>query len=437
MKRRTLLILVILFVSSLFVVRAFAQASMNSWRLYADLNSGPMAPGTYDFLVPLQVMDQAQDELADLRLFDPNGKEIPFALRVRREVFSVEDFPRSLFNYAESGRTASEVSVDLGQNQVEHNEVLIQTSGRNFRRRVVVEGTDNAGDWKTLVSDGIIFGFQSSNQVAESLRVSYPTSRFRYLRVRLFADETTDKTAPPISDVSVSRVARAPGELASWTVPVPSVDSLKNQGAPSSAWKLDLEGRVPIDRLSLDIDMDSFSRPFQLEVIDDPQNRRLVASGELVRRVNEPREPLVIKLDQEEHARKLRLVVTDYSNATLPITAIMASAPARQVVFDLKEQTSGPLRLFFGNYNADSPHYDFEMEVATRLPASPARASVGSFLRNPGYRPPPLPFTERQPWLIYLVLAVSSMALALILLNLARATLGRVEAGKPAGNERS
>ena len=183
--------------------------------------------------------------------------------------------------------------------------------------------------------------------------------------------------------------------------------------------------------------MDSFSRPFQLEVIDDPQNRRLVASGELVRHVNEARKPLVIKLDEEEHARKLRLMVTDYSNATLPITAIVASAPARQVVFDLKEQSNGPLRLFFGNYQADSPHYDFEKEVASRPPGSPARTSVGAYFGNPNYQAPPLPFTERQPWLIYLVLAVSSIALALILLNLARTTLGRVEPGKPVGNEPS
>jgi hypothetical protein len=44
-----------------------------------------------------------------------------------------------------------------------------------------------------------------------------------------------------------------------------------------------------------------------------------------------------------------------------------------------------------------------------------------------------LPLTERIPWLIYLVLAASSIALALILLSLARTTLNTA----PAPNEGS
>jgi hypothetical protein len=118
----------------------------------------------------------------------------------------------------------------------------------------------------------------------------------------------------------------------------------------------------------------------------------------------------------------------------------MAGAPARQLVFDLKEKTSGPLRLFFGNYNAGAPHYDFEQDLLTRAPKNLGRTSVGSFFPNPDYKPEPLPFTERVSWLIYIVLAVSSVALALILLNLARATLRPAQssgerASEPAGND--
>jgi hypothetical protein len=40
-----------------------------------------------------------------------------------------------------------------------------------------------------------------------------------------------------------------------------------------------------------------------------------------------------------------------------------------------------------------------------------------------GYQPEPLPLTERIPWLIYIVLATSSLALAMILISLARMTL--------------
>jgi hypothetical protein len=48
---------------------------------------------------------------------------------------------------------------------------------------------------------------------------------------------------------------------------------------------------------------------------------------------------------------------------------------------------------------------------------------VGPRSSNGNYTPQPLPFTERVPWLIYLVLAISGIALALILLSLARRSL--------------
>jgi hypothetical protein len=206
-------------------------------------------------------------------------------------------------------------------------------------------------------------------------------------------------------------------------VAVPAYQLLRNQGVPVSVWTIDLGGRVPCDRLTLAIDADSFSRPFQIEAVDDPQNIRLVTSGELTRRIGEQRTPIVIIFDQEEHARKLRLLVTDYSNQTLPVSSITAGAPARQLVFELKEPTNQPLRLFFGNPKATAPHYDFEKDLSARLSSPPLRTTFGAVAANPDYKPEPLPLTERIPWLIYVVLGASGLALALILFSLARTTL--------------
>jgi hypothetical protein len=276
----------------------------------------------------------------------------------------------------------------------------------------------------------VIFSFESQNKSVESNRVSYPTSRYRYLRVRVLADELTDKEAPDITEVKVKMAIRDKGERMIWGVAVPPFQLLRSQGAPTSAWTINFGGRVPCDQLALEIDDESFSRPFQLEAVDDAQNIRLVASGELTRRIGEARRPLVINFDQEEHARKLRLLITDYSNQTLSISSINAAAPARQLVFELKEAPAQPLRLFFGNPKASEPHYDFEKEVPAKLATASVRSLVGAVANNPDYKPEPLPLTERIPWLIYVVLAASSIALALILISLARTTL-RTEPQQP------
>lgn len=423
MKKLLSFVFVILAATWLAVISVFAQASLSSWPFFAEVNANTVAPGIYDLVVPLEVMDKARTDLADLRLYDGRNRETPYALRIRREVDEKREIGGQVFNRSIVGSSTSEVSVDLGENPGDHNEVEIQTTGANFRRRVEIEGSDSSKDWRTLETRGVLLSFEAQNKSVESSRVNYPTSRYRYLRVRVFRDELTDTDAPEITGVKVMMAVHTKGELNTWGVYVPPYQLLRNQGAHASLWTIDLGARVPCDRLTLQIEDASFSRQFQIESVDDAQNARLIATGELNRHIGEEAKPLVITFDQEEYARKLRLLVTDYSNPTLSITAIQASAPARKLFFELKEAPTQPLRLFFGNPKVTAPHYDFEKELPSKLSAEPTHSMVGSVVTNPEFVPEPLPLTERVPWLIYIVLTASSVALALILISLARTTL--------------
>lgn len=396
-----------------------SEAAMSAWPFFVEVTPNATKPGIYDAVLPLELMDKAREDLADLRLIDAKGREIPHAVRIRADVDDAEEVEGRLFNQANVGTNASEVSVDLGEDAGEHNEVEIETEGTDFRRQVEVEGSDSNSGWKTLAGD-VIYSFGSQTSTVRSNRVSYPTSRYRYLRVRVFADKPREDRPPVIAGVTVSQAVREKGENISWDVSVSSPGFLRHDSAPASSWTIDLGARVPCDRLLVTIQEESFSRPFDIELIDDPQNIRVVASGELRRRPGEKQQPLTIAFNEEIHAHKLRLVIADYNNPTLSIGSMKASAPVRQLFFELKEPAAQPLRLFFGNAKADQPHYDFEKELPNKLRAAPVRATLGSSVSNPDFRPEPLPFTERVPWLIYLVLTVSSLAVALILFSLAR-----------------
>ena len=402
------------------VVSVTAQTLFSRWPYDDEIAPERSAPGIYDAVLPLQVLDKSG--IGDMRLYDSANREIPYAVRIRKEVDEVRELEGQLFNFAQAGM-ASEVSVELGENPNEHNEVEIGTSGTNFRRRVSIEGSDNSQEWRMLNNQGVLISFTSRNNAVESNRISYPTSRYRYLRVRVHRDELTDDGAPRVSGVTAIMAVREKGELLTWSVLVPSYQLLRNQGAHASAWTIDLGGNVPCDRLILDIDGDSFSRPFQVEDIDEPENVSLIATGTLTRHLGDEPKPLVILFDTEQRARKIRLQITDYSNPTLNITSIQAGAPARQLVYELKEPVSQPLRLYFGNDKVPAPNYDFEIELPSRLTSQPAHSSIGYVLGNPEYVPEPRPITERIPWLIYLVLAASSIALFIVLLSLARTAM--------------
>lgn len=423
MKQLAFLIVLVIAASILLsIVGGSAQTSISSWPFFVEVTTSAGVPGIYDLMVPLHVMDKSREDLADLRLYDARGREIPYALRIRKEIDEKREIGGHVFNQATVGR-ASEVSVDLGESPGEHNEVEIETAGNNFRRRVDLEGGDSGKEWHTLRTSEVIFSFESQNKLVESNRVSYPASRYRYLRARVFADELTDEQAPEVTGLKAVMAVHQRGELTTWSVSIPQFELNRRQGAPASSWTLDLSARVPCDRIALEVADESFSRPFQLEAIDDLQNIRLIASGDLTRRIGEARRPLVITFDEEQYARKLRLSIIDYSNQLLTISSITASAPARQLVFELKEAPVQPLHLLFGNTKATVPHYDFEQDLRARLGTKPTRTQVGAISNNPEFKPEPLPLTERIPWLIYVVLAASSLALALILISLARTTL--------------
>ena len=423
MKRFVFVLLLILALSaSGWLISVYAQSAAASWAFLAEVQPPPAEAALYDLTVPLQVMHESRGDLSDLRLFDAQGQEIPYAIRIRKDVDESTIVGGSPFNQASVG-SASEVSVDLGEGSGEHNELEIQTTGSNFRRRVTIEGGDTGKDWKTLQSEALIFGFESQNKTVQSNRVSYPTSRYRFLRVKVFSDELADDEPPVIRSVNAVKVQRASGELTTWNVNIPSYQLLRYEGASSSAWNIDLGFYVPCDRLILNVGAASFSRPFHLEAVDDEQNLRLVASGELTRRVDEEAKPLVIRFDEEEHVRQLRLVIKDHSNQTLLLNEIKAGAPARQLVFELKAPPAQPLRLFYGNPKAEAPHYDFEKELSAKLANTPVRVGVGPATANPDYKPQPLPLTERVPWLIYLVLGISSLVLGIILWKLAQSRI--------------
>ena len=400
------------------------QEALSAWPYFVDVNSQTPARGLSDFIVTADVFGRAREDLSDLRLYDRQGREVPYGLRVLRKVNESRSVEAKEFNRAVVGN-AGELSADLGEGAAEHNEVEIDTNGENFRRLINLEGSDDGAQWRAIVTGAIIFRFRTNNQSIESNRVSYPVSRYRYLRVRVFADSMSDRAAPVINGLKALMVVRQEGELVAWNTGWPESRRTSHEGEPATSWTIDLGNRVPCSQLTLDVRDETFSRPYAVETADAPRTVLGVASGELTRPLGKKITPVVITFDEnrEVFASKLRLIVTDYGNSSLSIEFIKPAAAARQIVFDTSGSVSAPLRLYFGNPKASAPRYDFEKNLPALLKSPPVRYDLGAVQPNPVFEPQPEPLTERLPWLIYLVLGASSIALAAILISLARRSM--------------
>ncbi len=384
-----------------------APERLSAWPYYKEIST---RGGPAEFLLDRDVLDKARPDAADVRLYDANNREIPYALAVRRDVDTHSLFTSREFNRAVEGE-ASLISCELGAETQEHNEVVIVTAGENFRRLAQVEGSPDGALWFTLASQAILFRFTSGGRTVEQNSVSYPVSRYRYLRVRVEHDPQTDHAAPAITSLAVRRSLRATGETIPFPVTLESREADPLQGRPASIWHIDLGGRIPLQSLVMDVRDRAFARPFQLEIVDNPAAPVLLASGDLQR--DEEHAASEVRLNfTEQFARGLKLTVIDDRNPPLGLNTVTALSAARQVIFD----RPGTVRLYFGNPKALAPNY-----YVTPSRAAPSnRLTLGPQQPNPQYRPEAKPLSERAPWLVYVILAGACAMLAAILFNLAR-----------------
>jgi len=404
-----------------------APEPLGAWPYFKEIPAARPPAGLADFVLDRETLDRARTNQEDLRLYDNAGREIPYALRVRRNVAVTDAFPAREFNRGVDGGVA-QISLDLGDRLEQHNQVEIDTAGNNFRRLVEVGGSAEGAQWSTLASAAIIFRFAAGGHSVEQLAVDYPVSQYRYLRIRVDRDPGTDRAAPELLGVHVRRSVHLTGEMASTAGNIEARDADRANTRPASIWRVDLGGRIPMQKVLLGVGDAVFSRPFQLEAVDDPAVPVLLASGELTRRENASGH-LTVEFP-ERLARRLKLTVIDDRNAPLSILGLTAEGAVRQVVFDGAAAAPGVLRLYYGNARALAPRYDF----AARLPAEggriAARLTLGPQRDNPAYRPEPKPFSERSPWLVYFVLAAAGIVLAAILVSLARASAASAPGGQ-------
>jgi len=386
--------------------------ALSAWPYYEEIQSHG---GLVGFGLGREVLDKARADQADLRLYDSAGRELPYALLIRRELDTHSLFTSREFNRAVEGAAAL-VSCDLGPQPQEHNEVTVSTAGTNFRRLVDVQGSPDGAQWFTLASQAILFRFTAGGRTVEQDSVSYPVSRYRYVRVRVDRDPQVDRAAPEITSLGVLRSIRLKGETVSFEGYMQPREADRFQGRPASVWRIDLAGRIPLQSLVLNIGERTFSRPFQLEIVDDPASPEMIASGDLARGEENAAAPLQIDF-HEQFASKLKLTVTDDRNPPLSLGGVTALSAARQVIF---QGTGGTVRLYYGNPKGMAPHYDLARQISLDPSVPWDRLTPGPELANPAYRPEPKPLSERAPWMVYLVLAGACAALAAILLNLAR-----------------
>jgi hypothetical protein len=430
-----------LVVAGALVPAAGAQApreeSLTAWEWYQDVQPPDRGKPYALFVLTPAVFDKARPDLGDLRLYNlaDGRKEVPYALRVRRRENVKQEIAARPFNQVTHPDRSVEMSLDLGESRGEYNEIAVGTTpAREFRRRLQVDGSDDGKSWNNVLNRTLAH-FEADGQTLDVRRFPFDRpSRFRYLRVRVFPTEGDKDDKPAFTSVSVFHEVHDPGDYRTRPAVLDPRQPVPADGGPGSAWFLRFsEGTelAPCDALALDVDDDEFVRTYRLEIYNPDEPPQFLTGGELRRQAGEAKKPLVIPFPSEVTARRLRLVVTDQRNPPLNLTKVEYTAAARQVIFRTPG-AAAPLRLYYGNPKATPPGYDFASTLPTKIDASETSLADDQQRQpNPQYQPPPKPWTERSPWLVYVVLGAASLVLLGLLGLLGREAIARHDAAAP------
>lgn len=408
---------------------------LSDWQAFAELDLGDISQlksgQLIDVLLTSEVFSRTKTELYDLRLIDRSGASVPFRLNVLSPRLETVELDTKQFNRSETAtgvqQITLEVTANAGQQVSGHNQVLIETTKGDFQRSVLISGSNDATDWQELARSTVLQLMIDLETVSRT-SCRYPESRYRFVRIEVSPDANRPEDKFTIERASLLHQVELPGENVDFEVQLSEREPARVAGRAGSMWTLKLpEPNTPCSQLTFEVRDQAFVRNIEMQfreeqasIVGPTRLRYLDVRNPVWRRQGGTAAiPIVVSFDDVQ-TDQMQLKIADDRNKPLTLLSVRGSAAARQLLFELPVADRLPLRLFVGNESAGDPNYDFSRNLREVEIQVAHRATLKRVQTNPDYKAPPIPLTERLPWLIYVVLSLVCLVLATVILKLSR-----------------
>ena len=395
------------------VLTAFADFTRSEWQFSKPVESTTSNDGYMRVSVDGEVYRRSQRSLADLRLVDDLGKESPYSIDAQRESTTVESYEPKIFNRALLPDAYSTLTLDFEQ-ETESNTLVLETSSRNFKRRVEIAGSNDRKQWLVLKADGYIFDF-SGDQKIHLTAIKYPDSKYRYLQVKVWNGKEEPLT---IEGASLSRVKTTQARRAVRGVRLHSREEDAKLKATVCVLDLTYEN-LPADFLTIDTPEENFSRMVEIQAGNDLKLWESAQQGDLYRfRTDKYSVEKKTLRFPEVRCRYVKLLVYNHDDPPLKLAAFEVQGVEEDLV--CRTQPDRRYSLYYGNPQAHAPRYDFERLKNYLSLETITRVRLGSESENDSFRPsgPKRPWTERQPVLFWGVLVLMVFGLGAYIVRL-------------------
>jgi hypothetical protein len=354
-------------------------------------------------VVPQEVYGHGQVWLADARLIDDTGAEVPYAWFTREGSANTISLPAILRENSFTPGEYTQLVVDVGEKAPFHNPASVVTPATDFIEWASVEASDDAHTWRVVQARTPIFRFQKESREGTQM-VHYSGNNARYLRIRILDGERFF----PVSGVTVFYRTSVPAETAPITaemVPDPSV------GARETAWRIDLGAQATnVCTVTFAVGPVEFSRNVEISISDDAKQWDSFASGQIYRyhREDAVEEHLSVEVPTFAGKRYWRIAILDGDDAPLPDVRPTLSVRPQHIVFE--QQPGRNYQLLYGQSRIQAPRYDLSLRVNAKQEEAAVAGQVGAEEENSDYSDP-RPWTEKNGYFLWAVVGIAVVVL--------------------------
>ncbi len=412
------------FVSFVLILGVSAAAqlpeSWKHWQCAAPVELGPASEARLVAVpIPAAVTARAAEGWRDVRLIDAEGREVPFFLHARLGGRTTVAHAARLLEPGFVPGRYTQVVLDLGADPGIHNAVRLGLDGTDdLQTRVEVATSADGATWQVVEDGEPVFRLKGTGAVAERLDVPYPDSRSRYIRLRILegARRVLLRSARVTHEVvtTTERVAADAGFT-------PAPDAAR---PGTSLWlsRADL-ARRPMSQVRFEATDALFSRRVTVEAAGVWDSWRHVATGDIGRTLAAGQARTVLSIEfPEAMGRAWRVSVADGNDPPVPGLVPALYETPRRLVF--RQEPGQSYRVIYGHSRAAAPAYDLERRTDAAAIEAAVSGSLGAESVNAGYEDP-APWTERNPYLLWVVLALVVIGLGAMALRTLRASTPR------------
>jgi hypothetical protein len=385
---------------------AFATDLPSAWRswLYSRSIGTPNYQGPAEITIPADLFVHSEKSLADLRLIDERGSEVPYDLYVEKQVNTLNHSgPAVIHENSFVPGKFTQIVLEVVNNPYFHNSLRIDTPESEFMDWVEVAVSDDTHLWRIVNPRAPISRFHREG-IEGSQTIVYPDVSARFLRLRI--EEPGHQF--PVTGVQVFSYFTS--EPSRSTIPTSFVaDPSPPVGV--TRWTADLASSgIPVIEVQFSTSTPEFFRAVRILSSVDGKDWETLAQGDIYRyRLDEKiAESLRVRFSEYPGARYWRVEILNGNDAPLTGAALSLIMIPRHVFFQPSHGQS--YRLIYGNRKSAAPQYDMQKIWTYKGKPSALIINPGTEELTTNYLDP-RPFTERHPNLLWLALAIAVVLL--------------------------